>query len=87
MMTDNQKEQRNNPFTQISLEKQTMLASPRPPSIEQLQRDAAYYKAQQLLLSMLDSGLISISEYNKITLLNRKTFSPYLVEIMPDITG
>jgi len=76
-----------NLLTPISLEELPILAPPTPPSTEQLQRDAGYYKAQLLLQSMLDSGLISLSEYNKITLLNRRTFSPYLVEIMPDITG
>lgn len=74
-------------LTPISLEELSMLAPSTPPTTEQLQRDADYHKAQLLLLSLLDSGLISLSEYNKITLLNRKTFSPYLVEIMPDITG
>ena len=74
-------------LTPISLEELPILAPPTPPSAEQLQRDAGYHKAQQLLQNMLDSGLISLSEYNKITLLNRKTFSPYLAEIMPDITG
>ena len=74
-------------LTPISIEELPILTSPTPPTTEQLQRDAGYHKAQQLLQSMLDSGLISLSEYNKITLLNRKTFSPYLVEIMPDITG
>lgn len=82
-MTSEQK----NLLPPISLEALPILALPTPPSTEQLQRDAGYHKAQQLLQNMLDSGLISLSEYNKITLLNRKTFSPYLVEIMPDITG
>lgn len=74
-------------LTPTSLEELPILAPPTPPSTEQLQRDAGYHKAQQLLQNMLDTGLISLSEYNKITLLNRKTFSPYLVEIMPDIAG
>ena len=74
-------------LTPISLEELPMLAPPTPPTTEQLQRDAGYHKAQLLLQSLLDSGLISLSEFNKITLLNRKTFSPYLVEIMPNITG
>ena len=74
-------------LTPVSLEELPILAPPTPPTTEQLQRDAGYHKAQQLLQSLLDSGLISLSEYNKTTLLNRKTFSPYLVEIMPNITG
>lgn len=74
-------------LTPVSLKELPMLAPPTQPTTEQLQHDAGYHKAQQLLQSLLDSGLISLSEYNKITLLNRKTFSPYLVEIMPNITG
>ena len=35
--------------------------------------------------NMLERGLISLSEFNKLTLLNRKTFSPMYVEIMPEI--
>ncbi len=50
---------------------------------EQLQRDYGYFIAQKLLKAMLDKGLISIDEFNKITAENRKTFSPYLAEIMP----
>ena len=54
----------------------------RPVSQEQLQREVDYVKAQQILKSMLDCGLISLSELNKITELNRKTFSPLLAGIM-----
>ena len=50
---------------------------------EQLQREADYVKAQQVLKSMLDCGLISLSEFNKITALNRQSFSPALAQIMP----
>ena len=79
--------EQENLLTPISFNELPMMALSTPPSTEQLQRDAGYHKAQQLLQSMLDSGLISLSEYNKITLLNRETFSPYLAEIMPNITG
>lgn len=50
---------------------------------EQLQREVDYVRAQQILTSMLEKGLITLSEFNKITELNRKTFSPLLAEIMP----
>jgi len=40
-------------------------------------------RAQQILTSMLEKGLITLSEFNKITELNRKTFSPLFAEIMP----
>jgi hypothetical protein len=49
---------------------------------EQMQREVDYVRAQQILTTMLDCGLISLSEFNKITDLNRKTFSPLLAEIM-----
>ena len=51
-------------------------------SQEQLQHEVDYVRAQQILTTMLDCGLISLSEFNKITDLNRKTFSPLLAEIM-----
>lgn len=50
---------------------------------EQLQRDVDFFRAQKITRSMLDSGLISLSQFDKLTALNRKTFSPFLAEIMP----
>ena len=44
-----------------------------------------YYRAQKITDSLLSSGLISLSEFNKLTEINRKTFSPFWVEIMPKI--
>lgn len=52
-------------------------------SQEQLQREYNYFLAQQILESMLQRALITEDEFNKITILNRKTFSPALAEIMP----
>lgn len=49
---------------------------------EQLKRDYHYYIAQKILKSMLEKGLISADEFNKITRKNREIFSPYLAEIM-----
>lgn len=73
--------------TPLSADSLPTLAPPAPPTTKQLAHDCGYYKAQLLLQSMLDSGIISLSEFNKITLLNRQTFSPYLAEIMPEMTG
>jgi len=50
---------------------------------EQLRREVDYVRAQQILESLLDKGLISLSEFDKITTLNRESFSPMLAEIMP----
>ena len=55
----------------------------KPVPQEQLQREVDYVRAQQALKSMLDCGLISLSEFDKITALNRKSFSPALAQIMP----
>lgn len=56
----------------------------KPNSQEQLQREVDYVRAQQILDSMLQNGLISLSEFNKITALNRESFSPMLAGIMPE---
>lgn len=50
---------------------------------EELQREYAYILAEKMTKSLLDNHHISLSEYNKIMVLNCKTFSPYLAEIMP----
>jgi len=52
---------------------------------EEIERDVNYQKAQRVAEEMLKRGLISLAEFNKLTQINRDTFSPYLVEIMPDI--
>ncbi|NLI70648.1 MAG: hypothetical protein GX364_07280 [Firmicutes bacterium] len=51
---------------------------------EQLQREVDYIRAQSILDSMLQNGLISLYEFNRITALNRKSFSPALAQIMPE---
>lgn len=57
-----------------------------PMSPTQLQQDYDYFKAQEIAKSMLSYGLISLDEFNNLTLLNRKSFSPIHVEIMEEIT-
>ena len=56
----------------------------KPISQEQLQCEVDYVRAQLMLDSMLQNELISLSEFNKITLLNRQSFSPALASIMPE---
>ncbi len=50
---------------------------------EELQREYSYILAQKMTKALLDNGLISVDEFNKISERNRQTFSPYLSEIMP----
>ena len=50
---------------------------------KELQREYSYILAQKMTKVLLDNGLISVDEFNKISERNRQTFSPYLAEIMP----
>ena len=52
----------------------------------ELQQDYDYFMAQETANMLLSAGLISLVEFNKLTLINRDTFSPMLAEIMPKIT-
>ena len=52
---------------------------------ERIQGDLDYKRAQAIAKTMLDSGLISVAEFNKLTAINRETFSPLFAEIMPEI--
>lgn len=54
----------------------------KPITPTQLQQDFNYYRAQKVAEAMLECGLISLVEYNKLTELNLKSFSPFLAEIM-----
>ena len=42
-----------------------------------------YHKAQAITESLYKSGLISFDEYDKLTQLNRKSFSPLFVDLLP----
>lgn len=50
-----------------------------------IEQDYNFFQAQKIAKNMLELGLISLSEFNKLTEINRKTFSPFWVEIMPKI--
>lgn len=52
---------------------------------ERIQGDLDYRWAQEIAKKMLDDGLISVAEFNKLTAINRETFSPLFAEIMPKI--
>lgn len=51
-------------------------------SEEQMKQDFNYKLAQKFTRELCDKGLINEDEFNKITALNRKSFLPYLVELM-----
>ena len=52
---------------------------------KRIQCDLDYYMAQDIGKTMLESGLISVVEFNKLTAINREIFSPVFAEIMPKI--
>jgi len=47
------------------------------------QHEYDYIRTEQMTKKLLDKGLITVDEFNKIMKLNRQIFSPNLVEIMP----
>ena len=50
---------------------------------ERIQGDLDYKRAQAIAKMMLDSGLISVAEFNKLSDINLETFSPLFAEIYP----
>lgn len=51
-------------------------------SKEQMQNEFDYMMAQQMLKSMLEKGMISLAEFDKISALSLEIFSPELASIM-----
>lgn len=60
-------------------------ATPKPIRQTDIEQDYNFFQAQKIAKNMLELGLISLSGFNKLTEINRKTFSPFWVEIMPQI--
>ena len=60
-------------------------ASPKPIQQADIEQDYNFFQAQKVAQNMLELGLISLSEFNKLSLKNLETFSPFWVEIMPEI--
>ncbi len=59
--------------------------SPKPIQQSDIEQDYNFLQAQKISKQMLSLGLISLSEFNKLNEINRETFSPFWVEIMPKI--
>lgn len=73
-------------ITKLTPEQQSPVSYVKTFTTEELEQEFEYYMAQKLLEKMLDTGLISSDEFNRITEKNRQTFSPFLSEIMPKMT-
>jgi hypothetical protein len=52
-------------------------------SLEELQGEYNYWRATKILQKMMDNNLITQAEFNKIDHLNRQSFSPLYVSLMP----
>lgn len=53
------------------------------PTNEEMQNEYNYYLAEQLTKKLLDEGLISSDEFDKIMAKNRQSFSPFISKIIP----
>ena len=49
---------------------------------EQLQNEFYYIRAEKVTKKMLEKGLITVDEFNKIMAENKRIFSPYLAAIL-----
>lgn len=54
---------------------------PAPQTDEELQREYDYHMARKLTEKMLEKGLITADEYDRISAENLRYFSPFLAEI------
>ena len=54
---------------------------PRPTN-EEMQNEYNYILAEQMTRKLLDRGLISVDEFDKIMAKNRRSFSPFISKIL-----
>lgn len=54
---------------------------PRPTN-EEMQNEYNYILAEQMTRKLLDQGLISVDEFDKIMVKNRRSFSPFISKIL-----
>lgn len=53
------------------------------PTDADMQNEYNYILAGQMTRKLLDQGLISVEEFNKIMAKNRRSFSPFISKIIP----
>lgn len=69
----------------MQVSKNVSVVTPTPARImtkEAMQRDFDYEVAQKITKNLLDEGLISIDEYDRISALNAQKFSPFYADLM-----
>lgn len=52
------------------------------PTNEEMQNEYNYILAEQMTRKLLDQGLISVDEFDKIMAKNRRSFSPFISKIL-----
>ena len=53
------------------------------PTDREMQNEYDYFLVEQLTKKLLDKGLISVDEFDKIMAKNRQSFSPFIAKIIP----
>lgn len=59
-----------------------MTADVPKPTDQEMQNEYNYFLAEQMTKKLLDKGLISVDEFNKIMVKNRRSFSPLISKII-----
>ena len=60
-----------------------MMETPaRKMTMETMKKDFEFRMAQRFIKKLLDDGLISLCEYDKISALNREKFCPFMAELI-----
>lgn len=65
-----------------STEKRVEKPVPREMTEEMMQQDIAYRFTQRISQNLFQKGLITESEFNGLTELNKESYSPYLKELL-----
>ena len=60
-----------------------MTADVPKPTDQEMQNEYNYFLAEQMTKKLFDKGLISVDEFNKIMVKNRRSFSPFISKIIP----
>ena len=53
------------------------------PTDEEMQHEYDYILAEQMTEKLLDAGLVTQEEFNRIMAKNRRSFSPFISKIIP----
>lgn len=65
------------------MERPTNPADVPKPTNEEMQNEYNYFLAEQLTKKLLDEGLITVDEFDKIMVKKRQSFSPFISKIIP----